>query len=398
MFVKIKEIQKYIFFISIIGALASCKENIDADLYYYGPTFATDTSCLIKGVIRVDGDEVIETGLVLTSKTSTEQSDVNYKNARIVKSVDPRSQFSVQLSSLSKDSTYRIRMYAKSNDSIYYSPLLLFKPLDPSIVSVDIDGGTYQMGATIEQTGYAKSDEYPVRSISLSGFKMGVTEVTNAQYARFLKSRVVGTTGVTVTQSGQARQIITKMVHGLFYSTDSMAWIPVAGYENFPVAVSWYGANEYCAWAGGRLPTESEWEWAARGGVLAQQKLLSGGNASDADQIAWYMVNTRIKPIDLQGAQMVATKLPNELGLYDMSGNMYEWVQDWYVPYIGNNLKDPKGMGDDDALESGVRKKVVRGGCWADGENGQIDALRTSVRNANFPDIFVASCGFRICK
>jgi formylglycine-generating enzyme len=285
-----------------------------------------------------------------------------------------------------------MRMYAKSNDSIYYSSLLLFKPLEANSACLSIDGGTFQMGATTEQNAYAKADEYPVRNITISDFKMGVTEVTNAQYARFLRSRVVSSSGVTVNQDGTARQIIKKMLNGLYYSYDSLAWVPVSGYENFPVAVSWYGANEYCAWAGGRLPTESEWEWAARGGIFTQQKLLSGGNASDVNQIAWYKSNTKIRPLNFQDAQIVGTKLPNELGLYDMSGNMTEWVQDWYVPYLGNNLKD------DDAKESGVIKKVVRGGSWADGDDGRVDGLRTSVRNSNYPEIFVASCGFRICK
>lgn len=398
MLVQMKNIQKYFFFFSIICILSSCEENIEANVYYYGPTHATDTSCIVRGVVQVTGDDIIETGIILTSKTSTEQADINYRNSRIVKSSIPLVEFSILVTPLSKDSTYRMRMYAKSNDSIYYSPLLFFKPLEPNSACVAIDGGTYQMGATFEQVAYAKVDEYPVRNITISDFKMGVTEVTNAQYSRFLKSRVVSSSGVTVAQDGIARKLIQRMINGLYYSYDSLAWVPESGYENFPVNVSWYGANEYCAWAGGRLPTESEWEWAARGGVLTQQKLLSGGNASDVDQIAWYKINTRVKPVEFQDVQIVATKLPNELGLYDMSGNVTEWVQDWYVPYLGNNLKDPKGMGDDDAKESGVRKKVVRGGSWADGGNGRIDALRTSVRNSNYPEIFVASCGFRMCK
>jgi hypothetical protein len=84
-----KNFQKLILFFSIICMLASCKERIDANVFYFGPTHATDTSCIVGGVVQVTGDDIIETGILLTAKTSSEQLDVNYINSRKVMSSNP---------------------------------------------------------------------------------------------------------------------------------------------------------------------------------------------------------------------------------------------------------------------------------------------------------------------
>jgi formylglycine-generating enzyme len=131
-------------------------------------------------------------------------------------------------------------------------------------------------------------------------------------------------------------------------------WESQSGYENFPVVwVTWYGANQYAKWAGGRLPTEVEWEYAARGGVKSQGYVYSGSN--NLDEVAWYNVNSggHLNP--------VGQKKANELGLYDMTGNVWEWCQDWYDEnyYDISPSVNPKGP------ESGT-DRVLRGASWGD--------------------------------
>jgi formylglycine-generating enzyme required for sulfatase activity len=230
------------------------------------------------------------------------------------------------------------------------------------MVFVTLEGGSFTMGNTIYNTPHRET---------VSDFQISETEVTNGQYAVFLNKNAIGTDGkynrtVAINVSDRFLQLEYK----------NGGWKAKAGFENYPViCVTWYGANEYCKWAGGRLPTEAEFEYAARGGQKSKGFLLSGGN--NPNDVAWFVDNSRY------GTHKVGTKQPNELGLYDMSGNVAEWCADWYS-YTENN----------GAKKTSPTQKVLRGGCW--GLNSY--QCRVYVRDFNLPENSNFSTGFRVAR
>lgn len=375
--------------------LISCDEDVTATLTTYSVYDVTNTSASVSGSISIVGDDIEESGFLLTTN-----STIVMKTTNCVRHVSTGSLLDVKVTfgSLSVDSIYRLRMYAISDDSIYYGSTYSFIPGSVVIPTELVEGGVFPMGGTAEQAAYAKENEFPVHSISVSAFRMGSTEVTNAQYLTFLKSRRITNGGSTLTGGGVTKILIYPNLHGLQYKTESASWVIAPGFENHPVVrVTWYGANEFCRWAGGRLPTEAEWEWAARGGNASAgvSTLFSGGNLEDSTAVAWFNSNTKSLPVGSNDAQPVGTKTKNSLNLYDMSGNVWEWVSDWYLPYLSTPQSDPMGMSDADALESGITDKVRRGGGWADPD---VNALRVSRRDHNVPDANMGSCGFRFVK
>lgn len=190
---------------------------------------------------------------------------------------------------------------------------------------VSVKGGTFQMGATKEQQNpYYYYDDQPVHSVTLSDYYIGETEVTQG-----LWTAVMG--------------------------NNPSKWKG----DNLPVeCVSWKDCQKFIeklnqlTGATFRLPTEAEWEYAARGGNKSRGYQYSGSN--NLDDVAWYDSNSGGK------THAVKTKQPNELGLYDMSGNVREWCQDWYRDYSSRAQTNPTGP------SSGTRR-VFRGGSWSYG-------------------------------
>ena len=223
-----------------------------------------------------------------------------------------------------------------------------------SFTMVYVEGGTFTMGATSEQGCPASSVtkwEKPVHSVTLSSYYIGQTEVT---------------------------QELWEAVMGSNPSYFKGAKRPVE-------TVSWNDCQEFIRKLNAktgkqfRLPTEAEWEYAARGGNKSQHYKYSGGNT--IGDVAWYTDN------NYSGTHPVATKLANELGIYDMTGNVWEWCSDWFGEnyYSFSPSSNPQGP-------SSGSERVLRGGCFA---NSDI-CYRMSYRWGETPSKANASIGLRL--
>ncbi len=217
-------------------------------------------------------------------------------------------------------------------------------PADGMVMAY-IPAGEFQMGS---ENG--DDDEKPVHTVSLDAFWMDTTEVTNVMFAAFLNeegNRQEG--GVSwIAESNDAR--ILKTPGG---------WRVVSSYENHPVTrVSWYGAQAYCKWAGRRLPTEAEWEKAARGGLEGKTYPWGDGEPTceKGAQNGAQFTTCR------SGTAPVASFGANGYGLFDMAGNVWEWVVDWYSKTYYQSLPESNPSG----LTNG-EYRVMRGGAWIDG-------------------------------
>ena len=247
----------------------------------------------------------------------------------------------------------------KNSTRIIYFTLLLITSLShgqnlPKFVHVK--GGTFTMG---DERGLGNKDQRPTHKVRVKGFNMSQTEVTVAQYRYYCKA-----TGTAMPKA------------------PSWGW-----QSNHPIVnVSWNDAVKYANWLSNkldqrvRLPYEAEWEFAARGGKKAKGYKYSGAN--NIADVSWYDDNSDKK------TSAVAGKKANELGLYDMSGNAFEWCMDIYGgDYYANSPKNnPKGATKGDA-------RVIRGGGW------HLNATFCSVafRNgSNFDGELYDYFGFRV--
>ena len=239
-----------------------------------------------------------------------------------------------------------------------------------------IPAGEFEMGS---HTG--KNNERPVHTVYLDAFYMDIYEVTNAQYKAFIDAN----------PEWQKDNIAPEYHDGVYLRLWDEDTYP-EGKANHPVIyVSWYAAMAYAEWAGKRLPTEAEWEKAARGGLVG--KPYPSGDTLDTS-LANYTRNFNA-PI------AVGQYPPNGYGLYDMAGNVSEWCLDEYDPnfYATAPRENPISKGTRQAIIKDFKKvqkkkRVLRGGCWSD--NGLF--LRVAYRDwgpQNYTSVFR---GFRCVK
>ena len=214
---------------------------------------------------------------------------------------------------------------------------------------VYVEGGTFTMGATAEQGSDVEDDEKPTHQVTLKGFYICKYEVTQAEW-----KAVMGTN--------------PSRFKG----------------DNLPVErVSWFDCQEFIrklnelTGKNFRLPTEAEWEYAARGGRRSYGAKYAGG--SDIDNVAWYWGNSN------RTTHPVGTKRANELGLYDMAGNVIEWCQDWYGSYSSSSQTNPIGPGSGNG-------RVLRGGSCS----GDAGFCRLSYRSSINPDFWDGNFGLRL--
>jgi formylglycine-generating enzyme required for sulfatase activity len=167
-------------------------------------------------------------------------------------------------------------------------------------------------------------------------------------------------------------------------------WRPAPGYEQHPVVnVTWYGANEYARHYGLRLPTEAEWEYAARGGARSQGYLYSGSN--NLDEVGWYYDNSAEKG-GSRSTHPVRQKKANELGLYDMSGNVWEWCADWYGEKYYEQFRSAPAVNPTGPTEGDYA--VLRGGSWY----LNVILCRAAYRYRNDRNLRILYIGFRCAR
>ena len=277
-----------------------------------------------------------------------------------------------------------------------------------AVEMVRVEGGTFMMGSE-----YGEDDETPVHEVTVSSFMIGKYEITVGEFRAFVEDTGYETLAET---TGEAWEVDDEG-----NLVDDATWKNpfLTQTDKHPVTViSWYDAVMYCNWLsrkegftpvytidksredpnnssvfdefkwtvscnwkanGYRLPTEAEWEYAARGGTKSKGYKYSGSD--DIGSVAWYYDNS-----DWQ-THAVGTKAPNELGIYDMSGNLWEWCWDWYGYYPESRSSDPKGAG-------AGSYRVLRGGSWLN--YGFI--CRVAYRNSNVPDFRYNYYGLRVLR
>jgi len=365
----------------------SCQEDVSVTVKTNNVTNVGATHGTFHGTVTYTGVDILEAGVVYS--TTVIYPKLTNSRYTFTDDLTTLPKFKSDVNGLTADSSYRFRAFVRTADSTYYGSTYSFKPVAFSIEVVSVTGGTFSMGATGEQPADALSNEKPIHQVQVSSFQIGKYEVTNAQYAIFLNSRGTSAGGYCTTENG-SQAVVKANERGLKYNTDSTKWMVAKEFENLPVVnVTWAGASEFCRWAGGRLPTEAEWEYAARGGSMSAQPNYIYSGSNDPDAVAWFKLSGgESSPVKMGG-----TKVPNELGVFDMSGNVGEWVSDWYDTYLSKSLINPKGMTDDEAENAGITKKVMRGGGWAD-TNSKM--LRVSARSASLPELPSGSTGFRV--
>ena len=220
---------------------------------------------------------------------------------------------------------------------------------------VRIPAGTFLMGSPENEKGRSKT-EGPQHEVQVPEFYMGRYPVTNEEYGRFM------------TDTGAKEP-------GYWGESN---W---NGPKQPVVGVSWYDAQKFAEWIGGRLPSEAEWEYACRAGTTT--RFYNGDTEKDLDRAAWYRKNSGDK------THPVGEKEPNSFGIYDILGNVWEWCEDdWYENY-------ENAPADGSAWKNNPRKdrRVLRGGSLLD---SSVD-VRCAARDRNLPDYWNFYWGFRLC-
>ena len=255
-----------------------------------------------------------------------------------------------------------------------------------NISTVLIPGGTFTMGSPTSEPNRG-TDEVQ-HQVTLSAFRMSTYEITNAQYATFLNANGIGANGLYAAGAFPTQTLIYDCgsPNGLTYSGNQ--WQPASGKENFPViCVSWFGAAEFASYAGGRLPTEAEWEYACRAGTTTP---FNTGNCLDYTQAnyRWDYPYSGCSNANFNypyQTQAVDSYVPNAFGLYNMHGNVMEWCSDWYAAYDTGAQTNPTGP------LSGAGR-VFRGGSW----DNFAWSCRSAIRNGGNPDGGNYIIGFRL--
>lgn len=288
----------------------------------------------------------------------------------------------------------------------------------PHHTEVAIPGGTFAMGDPFDE-GYPADGETPVHQVRLKDFSIDATAVSNAAFAAFVdatgyrtESELYGTSAVfhLAVQADPAHILGTAAGTPWWLNVRGADWAHPAGpsssWQDIPdhpvTQVSHTDALAYCAWAGRALPTEAQWEYAARGG-LAQARYPWGnelhGTAADGSQVHRCNIWQGTFPTEntLEDGFLATAPVdsfePNGYGLFQTSGNVWEWCADWFLPkYYKGCLA--QGAVEDPAGPTVGRGRVMRGGSYLC-HDSYCNRYRLAARSSNSPESASGNLGFR---
>ena len=302
-----------------------------------------------------------------------------------------------------------------------------------------IKGGTFSMGGDNSQ---ADNDELPKHEVRVSSFYMDVKEVTNAEFRKFVRETGYITTAEQKPDWEELKKtlppgtgkpddallvpasLVFKQTEGpvdLHDYSQWWQWVPgaswkhpqgpgsgIEGKDDYPVVqVSWYDAVAYCKWAGKRLPTEAEWEYAARGG-LRNQIYPWGNEPIEIGKPKANSWNGKFPYLNTENDGFIGLAPAGEFsangyGLYDMAGNVWEWCSDWYDGYYYKSLTgkltiNPKGpLKSNDPMDPYTSKRSLRGGSFLCNDS-YCSGYRVARRMKSSPDTGLEHTGFRCVK
>ena len=323
----------------------------------------TESTVELSGEVLADNDyRVIERGFVYST---SENPDI--ENADKIESGRGLGIYSATVRELQPKTTYHYKAYATNSQGTSYGEELTFTTEAEAVkvfninnavlTMVRVEGGTFQMGSADES---AKSYEKPVHNVTLDSYYIGLCEVTNEQWVAVVEGRVPSPMEDPIWYNNERF-----MPKALVSHTECLDFInklnDLTGLEF-------------------SLPTEAQWEYAARGGKKSKGYRFPGSN--DASEVGWCYENAATV------VNIVGTKAPNELGLYDMCGNVNEWCSDWYGMYSEEDQTNPVGPDSGGSMPM----RVMRGGSVIN----FYDECRVSHRFGGEPDSHFFFVGFRL--
>ena len=223
-----------------------------------------------------------------------------------------------------KNNTLTINNNGKKGGATPATDADISKPKSIPSNMIFVEGGTFQMG-----NSFGKDDEKPVHTVLLNNFYIGKYEVTVGQYRQFVAATGYVTTAEREDWAGLWNGTSWETRKGISWQYDAFGKKRPTDEDNHPVIyLTWTDATKYCEWLSGasgkhyRLPTEAQWEYAAKGGQTSHSYVYSGSN--NIEEVGWCFTNGQGQ------THAVGKKKPNELGIYDMTGNVLEYTADWY--------------------------------------------------------------------
>lgn len=274
---------------------------------------------------------------------------------------------------------------------------------------VRVAGGSFQMGDAFSE-GYPSDGEVPVHEVRLPPFRIDATAVTNSMFNKFVEDTGYKTEAEQYGTSAVFHLLLKAPAKDVLGAAERAPWwLNVRGADwahpggasshwtdvaDHPVVhVSHHDALAYCAWAGRRLPTEAEWEFAARGGLVGRRYAwgdeLTPGGEHRCNIWQGTFPGTNTTDDGFLGTAPVRSFQPNGYGLYDTAGNVWEWCADWFLPkYYRNSPADnPQGP----TIGAG---RVMRGGSYLC-HDSYCNRYRVAARTSNTPESSSGNCGFR---